>query len=214
MGSSVRKTSAKIKKLLNDTIELNPSVEFKDVIPEVAVETLRSKRTKGYFGDKDFAILAGGGFACFKKAKEVGFDKFIQEYNIRDDKLTVIEAQKIIESILDKIEDESGELDSVLILSAFQSTMTKMLLNKLTDPAKFLNMFSETFISMIIREEANETLISMFKDASTEAINKNVETFSQNYVNKNFSELIIKCNSGEIQIDELIKELQDTLNKK
>ena len=93
MGSSVRKTSAKIKKLLKDTIELNPSVDCKEVIPQVAVETLRSKKTKGYFGDKDFVVLAGGGFACFKRVKEVGLDTFLQDYNIQREELTVIEVQ-------------------------------------------------------------------------------------------------------------------------
>ena len=214
MGSSVRKTSAKIKKLLKDTIELNPSVDCKEVIPQVAVETLRSKKTKGYFGDKDFVVLAGGGFACFKRVKEVGLDIFLQDYNVQREDLTVIEVQKIIEIILDKIEEENGEIDSILILSAFQSAMANMLLGKLTDPTEFLSIFCEIFISMIIREDANEALTSMFKDTATETFNKNIEEFSKKYVKENFMELIENCSNGEIQIEELIKKLQDTLNKK
>jgi hypothetical protein len=214
MGSSVRKTSAKIKKLLKDTIELNPSVDCKEVIPQVAVETLRSKKTKGYFGDKDFVVLAGGGFACFKRVKEVGLDIFLQDYNVQREELTVIEVQKIIEIILDKIEEENGEIDSILILSAFQSAMANMLLGKLTDPTEFLSIFCEIFISMIIREDANEALTSMFKDTATETFNKNIEEFSKKYVKENFMELIENCSNGEIQIEELIKKLQDTLNKK
>lgn len=211
MGSSVRKTSAKIKKLLRETIELNPSIDSKEVIPQIAVETLRSKKTKGYFADKDFAVLAGGGFACFKKAKELGLDKFLQEYNVQNEKPTIIEVQKIIESILDKIEDENGEIDSTLILAAFKSAMTSMLLNKLDDPARFLNVFCEIFISMVIREDANEALTSVFKDTSAESFNKNIEAFSKKYVKENFSELIIKCNNGGFQINELIQKLQDIL---
>ena len=214
MGSSVRKTSEKIKKILKDTIELNPTVECNEVIPQVAVETLRSKKTKGYFADKDFVALAGGGFACFKKAKEIGIDKFLQEYDVKDEKLTVIDAQKIIESILDKIEEQNGEIDSSLILVAFQSAMTKMLLNKLTDPAEFLIVFCEIFISMVIREDANEALIASFKESSVEILDKNIADFSQSYVKENFSGLIEKCNNGEFQVDELIQKLQDTLNKK
>ena len=214
MGSSVRKTSAKIKKLLKDTIELNPSVDCKEVIPQVAVETLRSKKTKGYFGDKDFVVLAGGGFACFKRVKEVGLDIFLQDYNVQREELTVIEVQKIIEIILGKIEEENGEIDSILILSAFQSAMANMLLGKLTDPTEFLSIFCEIFISMIIREDANEALTSMFKDTATETFNKNIEEFSKKYVKENFMELIENCSNGEIQIEELIKKLQDTLNKK
>ena len=214
MGSSVRKTSAKIKKLLKDTIELNPSVDCKEVIPQVAVETLRSKKTKGYFGDKDFVVLAGGGFACFKRVKEVGLDTFLQDYNIQREELTVIEVQKIIEVILDRIEEENGEIDSILILSAFQSAMANMLLGKLTEPTEFLSIFCEIFSSMIIREDANEALTSMFRDISTETFNKSIEEFSKRYVKENFMILIENCSNGEIQIEELIKKLQDTLNKK
>ena len=214
MGSSVRKTSAKIKKLLKDTIELNPSVDCKEVIPQVAVETLRSKKTKGYFGDKDFVVLAGGGFACFKRVKEVGLDTFLQDYNSQREELTVIEVQKIIEVILDRIEEENGEIDSILILSAFQSAMANMLLGKLTEPTEFLSIFCEIFISMIIREDANEALTSMFRDISTETFNKSIEEFSKRYVKENFMVLIENCSNGEIQIEELIKKLQDTLNKK
>ncbi len=214
MGSSVRKTSAKIKKLLKDTIELNPSVDCKEVIPQVAVETLRSKKTKGYFGDKDFVVLAGGGFACFKRVKEVGLDTFLQDYNVQREELTVIEVQKIIEVILDRIEEENGEIDSILILSAFQSAMANMLLGKLTEPTEFLSIFCEIFISMIIREDANEALTSMFRDTSTETFNKSIEEFSKRYVKENFMVLIENCSNGEIQIEELIKKLQDTLNKK
>ena len=214
MGSSVRKTSAKIKKLLKDTIELNPSVDCKEVIPQVAVETLRSKKTKGYFGDKDFVVLAGGGFACFKRVKEVGLDTFLQDYNVQREELTVIEVQKIIEVILDRIEEENGEIDSILILSAFQSAMANMLLGKLTEPTEFLSIFCEIFISMIIREDANEALTSMFRDISTETFNKSIEEFSKRYVKENFMVLIENCSIGEIQIEELIKKLQDTLNKK
>lgn len=214
MGSSVRKTSAKIKKLLKDTIELNPSVDCKEVIPQVAVETLRSKKTKGYFGDKDFVVLAGGGFACFKRVKAVGLDTFLQDYNVHREELTVIEVQKIIEVILDRIEEENGEIDSILILSAFQSAMANMLLGKLTEPTEFLCIFCEIFISMIIREDANEALTSMFKDTSTDTFNKNIEEFSKTYVKENFLELIKSCSNGEIQIQELINKLQDTLNKK
>lgn len=213
MGSSVRKTSAKIKKLLKETIDLNPTVDCKEVIPQVAEQTLRSRKTKAYFGDKDFAVLAGGGFACFKKAKEIGFDSFLQEYNIATDKLTIIEVQKIIETILDKIEDERGEIDSLMILSAFQSTMTKMLLNKLDEPEEFLNSFCQIFITMVIREDASEELTTAFKDASVDELNKNIEEFALNYVHEKFSTLINQCNKGEIQIEELIKKMQEKLGK-
>lgn len=36
MGSSVRKTSQKIRKLLNEAIEENPNTNVADIIPNVA----------------------------------------------------------------------------------------------------------------------------------------------------------------------------------
>lgn len=213
MGSSVRKTSAKIKKLLKETIELNPSVDCKEVVPQVAEQTLRSKKTKGYFRDKDFIILAGGGFACFKKATAMGIDNFLNVYEIQSKKLTVIDAQKIIDSILDKIEEEKGDIDSPMILAAFQTAMTEMLLNKITDPVKFLLFFCEVFITMVIREDASEKLSVAFKDTEIDIVDKNIKEFAKAYVEKNFFTLIQQCNNEEIQIEELIQKMQAILGK-
>ena len=49
---------------------------------------------------------------------------------------------------------------------------------------------------MIIREDANEALTSMFKDTATETFNKNIEEFSKKYVKENFMELIENCSNG------------------
>lgn len=212
MGSSVRKTSAKIKKLLKETIELNPTTNYNEVIPKVAEQTLRSKKTKSYFGDKDFVALAGGGLACFRKVKAIGFENFIQEYEINKEKVTVIEAEKIIESILNKIEDDNGEIESQIILSAFQNAMTKMLLKELAEPVEFLAYFCEIFIAMVIREEASEVIITAFNNASAETLNKSISEFSDEYVKNNFLSLINQCCEGEMNIEELIQKMQDKLD--
>lgn len=213
MGSSVRKTSARIKKLLKDTLELNPTAECKEIIPQIAEQTLRSKKTKGYFGDKDFIVLAGGGFSCFKKVNEIGYDNFIHDYNINNEKLSILDTQKIIESILDKIENDNGEIDSMIILSAFQCAMTKMFMENLSNPADFLLLFCEIFITMVIRENASEELTNAFGDDSSETFDKNIEDFSNNYVKTHFTDIIIQCNEGKIEIQELIKKLQNKLGK-
>lgn len=213
MGSSVRKTTQRIKKLLKETIESNPGTDCKEVIPQIAEQTLRSKKTKNYFGDKEFAVLAGGGFACFKRVNAVGITNFIQEYDIKVDKLTVIEAQKIIECILDNIEKENGEIDSMIILSAFQRAMTRMLLQELSEPAQFLTLFCEIFITMVIREDASEALISAFNTASSDDLDTNISEFAHNYVKNKFSDLIKQCDKGKIEIEELINKLQEKLGK-
>lgn len=100
-----------------------------------------------------------------------------------------------------------------MILSAFQSTMTKMLLNKLDEPEEFLNSFCQIFITMVIREDASEELTTAFKNATVDELNKNIEEFALNYVHEKFSQLINQCNKGEIQIEELIKKMQEKLGK-
>ena len=87
-------------------------------------------------------------------------------------------------------------------------------MNKLAEPSEFLKVFCETFITMIIREDANEALTTYFKDTSAETFNKNIEAFAKKYVEYNFTDLILRCSNGEIEIKELIQKLQDTLNKK
>lgn len=211
MGSSVRKTSAKIKKMLQEVTEANPTIDCKEVIPQVAEQTLRSKKTKNYFGDKDFVVLAGGGFACFKKASEVGFVKFCDEYEIKYEKVTLIEVQKIIGLIIDEIEEEKGDINSSIILTAFQSAMTEMLLNELTDPIKFLFLFCSKFIAMVIREDINEELSAAFKNVKIEDVDKRIKDYADEYVKNNFEKLIEQCGNNEIQIEELIQKMQAVL---
>ena len=44
-------------------------------------------------------------------------DNFLNEYEIQSEKLTVMDTQKIIDSILDKIEEDKGDIDSPMILA-------------------------------------------------------------------------------------------------
>lgn len=210
MGSSVRKTSQKIRKMLNEAVQEDPNTNIADIIPNVAEQTLRSKRAKGYFGDKDFIALAGGGIACFKKVSTIGFENFLREYSLEPGRLSVIDATKIVESILNSIEEDNGEIESPLIFSAFQTTMTQMLLNGMTNPEDFLTLFCEKFITLIIREEAGDDLLTIFKNATNENLNKSVENFAKEYVRNKFLVHIKQCNNLE-NITELIKQLQAEL---
>lgn len=124
-----------------------------------------------------------------------------------------MDTQKIIDSILDKIEEDKGDIDSPMILAAFQTAMTEMLLNKISDPVKFLLSFCEIFITMVIREDASEELSAAFKDTDIAIVDKNIKEFANAYVEKNFLALIQQCNNEEIQIEELIQKMQATLGK-
>ena len=178
MGTSVKKTSRIVKRLLEQSRGLNEQEEIEKIIPNICTEVIKSKKTRKYFEDNDFIVLANSGFSYFKKIKTEGFDKVLEEYNVKvekieDDKLSAIQVQKVIESILDKAEDDNKEIESSFILGAFQVAMTKMLLNNFNEPEQFLTLFCETFISKIITEEANEEIIEEFKEISINEISNN-----------------------------------------
>ena len=217
MGTSVKKTSKIIKKLLEQSRGLN---EKEEIIPNICREVIKSKNTKKYFKDNDFIVLANSGFSYFKKIKREGFDNTLEEYNLKvekreDDKLSAIQVQKIIESILDKIEDgDNQEIEYSFILGSFKVAMTKMLLNNLNEPEQFLTLFCEAFISKVITEEANEEIIAEFKEISINEISDNINEFSRLYVKENFKEIILKCCNNETNLENLIDEMNIKLNFK
>lgn len=211
MGTSVRKTSDKIKKLLKDTMQENPQVSVDIVVPEVAKETIKAKKTKGYFGDKDFVVLAGGGLSCFRKISSIGYEGFVREHECDPQKISVVEIQKIIEAILDDIERENGDIQSSFILNAFKVTMTSVLMDKITDPIVFLARFCEVFLDMIIREDASEELSSAFKGVTPDKSDDAIAKYTKCYVAEHFTDCIEKCTKNEISIAELVAELQKRL---
>lgn len=213
MGTSKRKTTIRIKKLLDDTLQNDPEVKIEKVIPDVAKETMKTRRTKNYFGDKEFAVLAGGGISCFKQISSVGYAAFLQDHDIDEAEKTPLKIQKIIEAILDEIEKENGDIHSSFILNAFKLTMTKVLMDNTTDPRSFLVKFCEVFLEMIIRESASENLISAFNDTTPDNIDERISEFSIQYVEHHFSDLIDACINDDINIVELVAELQKRLDK-
>lgn len=212
MGTSVRKASTKIKQLLEGALVDSPQSGIDDVIPEVAKETIRASRTKGYFGDKDFSVLAGGGLLYFRKIASIGYDGFIREYKYDPQKVTVIEMQAIIEAILDDIEQRDGDIQSSFILNAFKMTMTNALMGKITDPIVFLTHFCEVFLDMIIRENASEELSRAFIGVAPYELDDAISSYAKSYVADNFYDHIVKCVLSEMDIAELVTILQEELN--
>jgi len=211
MGTSVRKTSAKIKKLLRDTVEANPNIKPEEIIPEVANQTIKSKKAKAYFGDKDFVVLSGGGMSCFSKIASEGYESFYHEYDVDGDNLSAIDIQKIIEAILDTIEQENGDIQSSFILNAFKAAMTKALLENITNPIDFLTIFCEIFLAMIVREDASEEILAQFNSTSPSKIDETIASFSREYVKTNLSLCIRDCVTKGADIQTLIQSLQNCL---
>lgn len=213
MGTSKRKTTLRIKKLLDDTIKDDPEVKIEEVIPSVAKEAMKTRRTKKYFGDSEFAVLAGGGVSCFRKISSVGYDTFLHDYDIDETEGSAIKIQKLIEAIIDEIEKENGDIQSSFILNAFKLTMTKVFTEGTTDPRSFLVKLCEVFLEMIIRESASENLVTAFGDTTPENVDSNIAQFSISYVENHFSDIIDACVKDEINITELVAELQKRLDR-
>lgn len=211
MGTSVRKTSKRIKELLENTLQENPQVTIEIIVPKVASEVIKAGKTKKYFDDKDFSILVGGGLSCFRKIASVGYNDFVREYGYNPETISVIEIQKIIETILDNIEKENEDIQSSFILNAFKLVMTNVLMAKVASPFVFLRQFCEVFLDMIIREEISEELSSAFKEIAPDKLDDSISQFIEVYIEENFNDCIKKCVDNEINITELIVELQKRL---
>ena len=211
MGTSGRNTSKKIKQLLGKMKSEQPDIKISDVIPDIVGATLKAKITKNYLGDKDFSTFVGSGVATFKSASKHGYDEFIQGFDINPDNVGEIEREKIINAILDDIEEKNGEIESELLLSAFRSAVTEMLINKSVDPYQFLVRFCEIFIIMIVREEASESLHEAFLSTDNDEMQNPIEQFAKDYVKKSFSTIIEDYISGKISVSELIKKLSSLL---
>ena len=87
MGTSVKKTSRIVKRLLEQSRGLNEQEEIEKIIPNICTEVIKSKKTRKYFEDNDFIVLANSGFSYFKKIKTEGFDKVLEEYNVKVEKI-------------------------------------------------------------------------------------------------------------------------------
>lgn len=208
MGTSVRKTSDKIKKILKKAREDQPNVSIEEVIPPIFTTTLRSKKAKAYFGDNEFASFAGSGVGVFRKASSKGYNEFVGSYGLNPEEIGVVEREKIIEAILDEIEESTGEIESELLLCAFKSAVTEMLIDKNLNPASFLTRFCELFISMLVREEASESLYDEFTDLSCDDAQVPISQYAKEYVEENFANIIQEYIEGKVEITTLISQLQ------
>lgn len=206
MGTSVRRTTAKIKRILEE----QESNDEKVVLPIVIGEVLRSKTTSEFIENCEVKIVISYGVSSLKGAKSYQeYVAGIGEDTVDPEKITSVEAEKIISAIISKIEEENGDIESSEILNAFKFAMSELLLNSSTNPVVFMKNFSIKFIQNIIMNQSYENLIVKFNEKN---IDNEIRTYAKKFVNDNLLDNIHQYINGSITIDKLLEILSEKIN--
>lgn len=212
MGSSTRNIQKKIKQILKDS---NGTID--ETLPKVINETIRMKKAKKYFGDKDFGNLVTGGMAGISALGKGTFkEDYGLEYNIdleQDIDIThnELKIEQITEAILDKVE-ENDEIENSLILSTFKITMAEVILNRLLNGEEFLQKFMSNLLYSLIMENINEALLEFYEDIHTKDFKDKVKEFASNTIKEYMSKPIKDYVEKKIDLSSLIEEVSK-LNK-
>lgn len=208
MGTSTRKMQDKIKKILENSKKQNEN--FDDVIENVCYETLRAKKVKKYFGDDDFTKLVSQGVVSLNAIKSGRINDYIDnEEPIDINHIDEIEANKILDKILDKIEEEYDDIESALILAAFKVAMAESILNNgKYDERSFIMFFCSNILFRIIMEHVNESMYEVYKDKNTEDYTNKIKKYAKDWTSDHLQNSINKYledkNINSL-VDEIIK---------
>lgn len=205
MGSSTRKIQQRIKKIISDS-----KGELDDTLPIVINETIRMKKAKKYFGDKDFGNLIAGGMSgisalssgSFRKEYGIEYDIKLEENIIQDE----IKIEQIIEAILDKVE-ENQEIENGLILAAFKATMAEIILNNLLNSEEFIKKFMCNLLYSLIMDNINEALIEIYDEIHTKDFRDRVKKFANNTIETYMSQPIKNYIEKKIELAALIEKV-------
>lgn len=211
MGSSTRNTSDAIKKLLNKSDD--KIIDIDEIMPEVTKEVIRSKKTKNFFGDSDFEVIVGGGFASFKKIKDEGFNNFVSSFDVDPNNITELDVEKIVSSILDAIEDNE-DIGSLLLLESFRTAYSIILLKRIEDINEAIRLFLKIVIKNLVETESKEEILGTKADLNGEQLTKSIDEQAELFVNTHFNEIIPEYVNGTIDTKEFIKRIQEIIDSK
>lgn len=209
MGSSTRNTSDAIKKLLNKSDD--KLIDIDEIMPEVTKEVIRSKKTKNFFGDSDFEIIVGGGFASFKKLKDEGFNNFVSSFDVDPSNITELDVEKIVGSILDTIEDNE-EVGSSLLLESFRTAYSIILLKRIEEVKEAMTLFLKIVVKNLIETESKEEILGTKIDLNGQQLSKSIDDQAKIFVNTHFNKIISEYVDRSIDTKEFIKKIQETID--
>lgn len=201
MGTSSRKVNDKIKKILKDSLDSN-EYEFEKMIPKLSNEVMKLKKTRKYFGDKDFMnIMAGGviGIGAIKKGT------FQDDYGIEFNESiqnSILKREEILQAILDKVE---SDIQSNFLLKSYKTAMTEVLLSEGISVFDFVFNFIVCIIYYNLMEEINEAVIETLPKEDLREVEKITKKHAKLIVDEKLKHIILEFAEDKIDINKLIE---------
>ncbi|WP_044481516.1 hypothetical protein [Paenibacillus antibioticophila] len=198
MGTSKRRASEKIKKLLSDGIRQ----DIEKAIPQVTSEVLTDKRISREVEKDQLRILIKAAIGGIDGIRQGGFYGF--EYKeILNNHLTMTQC---IEKILEYAESEfKGEFSEIL-LQAFRMAIA-LTINEEKGTNDFLVEFCVNLIFLIVQEESIEAISDVYIDISHEQINLLIKGQARKIVNEEISTLITQYLQHELELKNLVAKI-------
>lgn len=199
MGTSKRKLSNEIKKILNG----RPLSNINDVAPELTKKILSEKALNDSFDNeitinnlisiiaKEFTTLDSAGFKG--KSKQ----ELITDH---------ISKQEFIEMILDQVEN-STIIESKILEKAFKIVMGKFLEVEEFDVYSFAQLLFFEIVYQILLSELNDNIKDIFEELEYNKIQNMVKNVTNQIMNE---KVYIKVNlfiDRKISLDDILKEI-------
>lgn len=198
MGTSKRRASEKIKRLLSDGIRQ----DIEKAIPQVTSEVLTDKRISREVEKDQLRILIKAAIGGIGGIRQGGFCGFEYE-EVLSNPLTMTQC---IEKILEYAESEfEGEFSEIL-LQAFRMAIA-ITINEEKDINEFLAEFCVNLIFLIVQEEAIEAISDVYIDVNHEQINLLIKEQARRIVNDEISALINQHLQQQLDLKNLVAKI-------
>ncbi|MEO3945784.1 hypothetical protein [Gorillibacterium sp. CAU 1737] len=204
MGTSKRKSSEKIKKLLLE----GDRQDIQKVIPQVTSEVLTNKRITKELEKDQLRVLIKTAVGSIGGLRAGGFGGFIYE-EVLGDPLTLTQC---IEKILELAEGEFEGEFSELLLQAFRMALA-WTINEEKEINQFLIEFCSNLIFLIVQEEAIEAISDIYIEVSHEQINGLIKRQAKRIVNEELAATINEYMQQRLSLKELVSTIVERAEK-
>lgn len=200
MGSSTRNIDKKIKKMIQNIGKEN----IDNNLNEIVLETLRLRKHKSFFYNSEFGDAVLGGVSVLNSIKAGRLPQIKDEIDLLiSNNENVLRVQRILESILDALENNGQTITDELILRAFKSTMAKILLDPSLEVEDFVKDFVKAALYLLTLEDTHEANIDEFDFIKIDEIEENFRKITDELVEKYLKSEIYKFVNNDIEFDEL-----------
>ncbi|QYY41514.1 hypothetical protein ACKE5C_11385 [Aneurinibacillus thermoaerophilus] len=206
MGTSRRKTSDKVKKLL----EKQKEQDIKKALPKVTSVVLTPKLLGHIFNEKEFKTIVSVGIAGLSALKSGSFSA---DYNFGEDLVScdlLKENPLTLNQVIDKILEAAEELDpnlSELLVTAFKLTMAKMIKEE-QDVHSFALELCIFLIYLLLQQELIEAFSDVFQEFGHKEINQLIKDLARKIANSIQTD-INDFVQGKMELEALLQLISD-----